>query len=331
MKNLTLKTIIFLSVVVLFAACKKDKDEPQKAFDIYIDFWNPTGTDPQVKLDADKTSKEIKIDFSKEFKGVAVGTMDTKVIIDNFRIIDDNYKNYSIKKITAYELRESNWKHDVEFIMNYDKTQSLSLVMVLDRSSSLGDDFAKVKQYAIDFVNKLFASKANVRIGIVDFSDDVKKLAITDNKTEIVNYITNLKQGKYTKLYEAINEAITLISAETDAESKAILGFTDGSDNGQGVSSDDIYKKLVEDESKIKISSFMIGLEGKGGVDRNILSRLAVNGGVAQFPNNAGELETTFKNFSSAIANVYNLTYTRNQNKIPADTPAKLKFSIETE
>ncbi len=331
MKNFTFKTLLMLSIAVTLFACKDDKDEPKKTFDIYIDFWNPTGSDPQVKLDDAKTSKEIKIDFTKKFEGKAVGTNLTEVIIDNFRIIDNNYRNYSIKKINAYEWRETKWKQDVEFTMSYERTRSLSLVMVLDRSESLGEDFTKVKEYAVEFVNKVFETATNARIGIVDFADDVNYLDITSDKNQIISYIQNLKQGKFTRFYDALNQAITMIDGEKNAESRAILGFTDGTDNGQGITSTDIRNKLLEDDSKIKISSFMIGLEGKGGVDKNILRNLATNGGVAQFPNGAGELESTFRNFSSAIANVYNLTYTRNKNTIPADQPAKLKFAIETD
>ncbi len=331
MKNFTFKTLFLLGIVSILFACKdKDKDEPKKTYDIYIDFWNPTGSDPQIKLNAEKTSKEIKIDFTKTFEGKVVGGNETEVIIDNFRLIDNNYKNYAISKITAYEWRETKWKQDVEFIMSYERTRSLSLVLVLDRSKSLGEDFTKVKEYAIDFVNKVFETATSARIGIVDFADDINQLDITSDKDKIISYIQSLKQGKYTKFYEALDKAITMIDNEKNAESKAILGFTDGTDNGEGVKSEDIYNRLTQDESKIKISSFMIGLEGKGGVDKDILRRISTNGGVAQFPNGASELERTFKNFSSAIANVYNLTYTRNKNKIAENSPARLKFAIET-
>jgi Ca-activated chloride channel homolog len=331
MKHLVVKTLFFLSFALIFVACKKDKTNPKTAFDIYIDFWNPTGTNPQISLDEAATSKEIKIDFDKQFEGIAVGNL-TKVLIDNFRIIDDNYRNYSISNITAYEFKEEKWKEDVEFTMSYEPTRSLSVVLVLDRSQSLGEDFASVKQFANDFVEKLFAELDNVQIGIVDFSTTVNSLPLTNNQTTITNYINELTEGEFTAFYDGVNEAIDML-LPVEAESKAILGFTDGTDNNSsvGVTSDFLYDKLINDDNEIKISSFMIGLEGKGGVDRNILKKLSANGGVAQFPSGSGELQSAFDNFSSAIANVYNLTYTRNQQQITEANPVKLKFSIQTE
>jgi len=335
MKNLTLKTLFLFSIAVLLFACKKDKTEPKTTFDIYIDFWNPTGTDPQISLDETQTSDEIKIDFDKGFIGEAVGTTHTKVVIDNFRIIDDNYKNYSISKITAFEKNDlGTWGEDVEFTMSYDKTRSLSVVLVLDRSGSLGDDFVKVKEYAVEFVNKLFEETSNnVRIGIVDFSTITQSLTISSNKTEIISYINSLELevDGFTAFYESVDQAVDMLIAESAAESKAILGFTDGKDNQSTITSTDVRNKLVDDVSEIKISSFMIGLEGNGTIEKSVLQNLAVNGGVSQFPANATELQTSFDNFSSAIANVYNLTYTRNQKVIQESAPAKLKFSITTE
>ncbi len=78
-----------------------------------------------------------------------------------------------------------------------------------------------------------------------------------------------------------------MLSNETTAESKAILGFTDGKDNQSTITSTELHNKLVDDVSKIKISSFMIGLEGKGPIETTVLKNLAVNGGVSQFPSNA--------------------------------------------
>jgi Mg-chelatase subunit ChlD len=333
MRNLTFKTIFLLSIAVMLFACKKDKSDPKTSFDIYIDFWNPTGTDPQITLDEANTSDEIKIDFTKQFEGIATGNL-TQVVIDNFRIIDDNYKNYSISKITAYELNDLNeWKEDVEFTMSYERTRSLSVVLVLDRSKSLGDDFANVKQYAIEFVNRLFEeTENNVQIGIVDFATTVNSLPLTNDQASITSYITGLVEGDFTAFYDAVDEAIDML-IPVDAESKAILGFTDGTDNSSstGVTSTYLYEKLVNDDSDIKISSFMIGLEGKGGVDNTVLQKLSANGGISQFPETSTELQTAFDNFSSAIANVYNLTYTRNQQAIPEASAKQLKFTILTE
>lgn len=333
MKNLALKTLLILTTSILLFGCKKDAVNPNPTFELYIDFWNPTGTDPQIKFDETKTAKEIKIDFTKQFEGVAEGTNLTNVIIDNFRIIDGNYNNYTISNITAYEYKSDvgDWRKDVEFKMEYNKTNSLSLILVLDKSESLGEDFAKVKEYAIEFVRKIFLDVDNVQIGVVDFADDVNSLPLTNDQQSIESYINGLQPGQFTALYDAMNQSINMLTGVT-AESKAILTFTDGAENNSKVvtSAAVIRDKLLNDESKIKISSFTIGLNGDGAVEESILASLSVNGGISQFPTSVGELDGAFQKFSRAIANVYNLKYIRNQQPIPEATPARLKFVIES-
>ncbi len=79
----------------------------------------------------------------------------------------------------------------------------------------------------------------------------------------------------------------------------------------------------------ITVTSFTIGFEGNGGVDRTVLEKLAANGGVAEFPKTMEELEQVFDKFSKSIANVYNFTYLRSQQVIPQTDPARLRFVIE--
>lgn len=334
MKHLALKTLFFLSLTIAFVACKKDSTDPKTAFDIYIDFWNPDGSTPMIKFDEALTSEEVKIDFEKPFEGVAINSLEAQVIIDNFRLIDDNYRNYTITKIDAYEKNEfDEWiLQSAESTLEYTKTEGLSAVLVIDRSLSLGDDFVRVKENAVEFVNRLFEETNNkVEIGIVDFATDVKSMALSNNKTDVINYIQSLEIGGYTTLYQAVDLAIDMLIADTDAESKAILGFTDGADDTQDpvITATYLRDKMLNDESKRKISSFMIGFGSN--VSGTALRTMSVNGGLYQLPGNTSELGTVFENFSRAIANVYNLTYTRRQTVIPEDSPAKLKFSIQTE
>ena len=77
------------------------------------------------------------------------------------------------------------------------------------------------------------------------------------------------------------------------------------------------------------ISSFTIGLDGNGGVDKPVLNVLAVNGGASAFPKNIQELGAVFNDFSQGISTVYQLTYIRNQQIIPSADPAKLRFVLE--
>ncbi|MEZ5148624.1 MAG: VWA domain-containing protein [Bacteroidales bacterium] len=330
---------LFIAVLILlFAGCNKDDNtEPQKTtskardFELYIDFWNPEGDNPQISFDAEKSSPEIRIDFSQTFAGVAEAPNLTKVLIDNVRIIDKNYINYTIDNITAYEFRNdiNDWKVDVEFVMNYEPIGDLNVVLVLDASASLDDDFLKVKDFASNFVTRIFEENPSSKIGIVDFSDVIHSYPLSNNENGLIGYIAEIEQGPFTTLYEAMNQGIDMLQ-NSQADGKAILTFTDGTDNNSDPSftPEFLYNKLTDDPGNILINSFTIGLEGNGGIDKPVLEDLAANGGVARFPANISELEQIFDKFSESISNVYNLTYIRNQKVIPDSIPAHLKFVI---
>src|SRR4030095_7384509 len=233
-----MKIFRYLTAIILIlslGACGKNESDPKdknREFELYIDFWNTEGDNPQISFDAVNSSPEIKIDFTKTFAGIAVPPKYTNVVIDNVRIIDNNNVNFKIEDITAYEWREdiNDWKIDVEFTMNFDPVQDLAIMMVLDASASLGKDFEKVKQYASNFITKVLTDIPNARIGIVDFSDEIHSFPPTNNKVALQNYIASIPQGPFTSLYEAMNMGIDFLD-NVDAEGKALLVFTDGTDN----------------------------------------------------------------------------------------------------
>jgi Mg-chelatase subunit ChlD len=330
------KHFAFLALTLLLTGCGKNGDDPQnpqsREFELYIDFWNTQGTNPQITFDAQNSSPEVKIDFTKTFDGVAVPPKFTNVIIDNVRIIDANDINYQINKITAYEWREDidDWKEDVEFTCSYTQVQDLTVMMVLDASASLGEDIAKIKQYASNFITAILNDVPNAQIGVIDFSDEINSFPPTNNKVALQNYIAAIEQGPFTSLYEAVNMGINMLDNAT-AEGKTLLVFTDGTDNNSNPEFTPQYllDKLDNSAGGIRINSFTIGLEGNGGVDKPVLEELAVNGGSAAFPKNIDELGSVFEKFSSSIANVYNLTYVRNQQVIPDTDKAKLRFVIK--
>ncbi len=330
--------VMFAAMFMLLYACSDDNDttpvtpDANKQYELYIDFWNPTGTNPQISFDAENSSPEIRIDFSQTFAGIAESPNLTKVLIDNVRIIDDNFVNYEINDITAYEFREdiNDWKVDVEFTMNYEPIGDLNVMLVLDASASLDQDFLKVKDFASNFVSKIFEANPSANIGIVDFSDVIHSFPLSNNENALKEYIVGIEQGPFTSLYEAMDLGINFLQ-NNPADGKAILTFTDGTDNNSSpqYTPEYLYDKLTGDTSGILINSFMIGLEGNGGIDKPVLQDLAANGGVASFPKSITELEKVFDKFSESISNVYNLTYIRNQQVIPDSVPARLKFVFD--
>ncbi len=334
--NKIIKYLTVFAGILLIGSCGKNGVNPKnpvsREFELYIDFWNTQGTNPQISFDAVNSSPEVKIDFSKTFAGIAVPPKYTNVIIDNVRIIDENDVNYQIDEITAFEWREdiNDWKIDVEFTMDYSQVQDLLIMMVLDVSASLGTDIEKVKVYAANFITKVLTDIPNARIGVIDFSDEIHSFPPTNNKIALLNYVASLEQGPFTSLYEAVNMGIDFLD-NGHAEGKALLVFTDGTDNNSDPEFTPSYllDKLDNSSFSVGINSFTIGLEGRGGVDKPVLEALAANSGSAAFPGNIDELGNVFEKFSSSIANVYNLTYVRNQQVIPVTDKARLRFVIK--
>ncbi len=331
-----LKSVLALTLLVLVTSCGKDDVNPSprpQEFELYIDFWNPNGNDPQISFDKENSSPEIKIDFTKTFAGIAVPPNFTNVIIENVRLIDENNINYRIDEINAYEWREDiiDWKQDVEFVMQFDQVQDIAVVLVLDASASLGDDFETIKNYANEFIAQILSTNSNAQIGIVSFSDQINSFGMTNNHTALNSYIESIEQGPFTSMYEAMDMGIGMLQS-TNAESKAILTFTDGTDNNSGpeFTPASIIERLSSDPNDAGITSFTIGLEGNGGVDKPVLEALAANNGQAAFPNTLKELGEVFQGFSESISTVYNLTYIRNQQVIPTSNPAKLRFVFES-
>lgn len=329
------KLLSLATLVLTIVSCGKNGVDPSSAtnkeFELYIDYWNTDGVNPEITFDEVNTSPEIKIDFTKTFAGVAVPPNFANVIIDNVRIIDEEDVNYEINQITAYEWRDDidDWKVDVEFTMQYTQVQDLTIIMVLDESASLGNDFEKIKEYASTFIANVLQEIPTARIGIVDFSDEIHRFPPTNNKAALQNYIASLTQGPFTSLYESVNMGIDMLEEE-ESEGKTLLIFTDGTDNN----SDPIYTpdylidRLNNSPSDVSITSFAIGLEGNGGVDKQVLEDLAANGGSAAFPRSIDELGGVFQKFSSSIANVYNLTYVRNQQIVSELDKRKLRFVL---
>lgn len=322
-------------LMTAMSSCDKMEDDPNpgRNFQLFLDYWNPDGNSPEISFDEDNTSDAIRIDFEKTFGGSVAGSSLSQVAIDNFRIIDQNNINHRIDKITAYEYRSdvNNWKEDVEFIMEYESIEDLAVVLVLDRSESLGADFSKVKEYAADFVERIFRESGKLQVGVVDFADDVNALPLSSRQQEVTDYIGGLEQGRFTTLYEAVNRGVNMLQ-DANTEARAVVIFTDGTDNNSNLeyNPDYLSQKIRGNDVDSRVISFSIGLDGKGEVDKEVLNKLTANGGVATFPQSIEELQQVFTDFSGGIANVYQLNYIRNRQPIPVNAPLKLRFDIQT-
>ena len=166
-------------------------------------------------------------------------------------------------------------------------------VLVLDCSSSLGNDFELVKNAAESFVNELYgvSDQGNIRVGIVCFSSMEntkisKMFSLTpENKYEILGFIGEQNnrlsaKSNATAMYYALNEAMEKLLPnvkklnEEKYEGIHFITFTDGLDNTSQLESENLFtinkvsEYVVDKLSSTmvngdNIDSWVIGVEGE--------------------------------------------------------------------
>lgn len=303
---------------------------------LYLNYWNPDSDEddkgdlPQIELNADQSSKSIKIDFTKAFRGDLIGSSQSQIIIDNMRIADE-YGNFEIKSIQAEEFKNNVWQAQsvLETPVEFSGVQSLDVVLVLDASGSMQPNFTTLKTSAKQFIDAIKRNIPGAKFGIVSFTNDITKLDITGDAETVKTFIDNMvAQGNITRLYQGISDGIELLKTST-AESKVMVTFTDGVDNEDILTPEDVIALLEEEsEDLIKIQSYAIGLRGDVDIQESVLSSMCIRG-FALFPKNQEEMNEFFNYFSKVVSTVYNLTYTRSSNEIPKAEERKIRFKIE--
>ena len=162
-------------------------------------------------------------------------------------------------------------------------------LLVLDQSSSLGQDFNTVKQGANVFIEEMYkaSSDGNIRIGIICFStmDDTRFFEITpltsyskSRMQNFINYQSNTR--KATSMYYSINKGVDMLdeyvnkmNSSNEYENAHIITFTDGLDNTSQIEEAELYAAnevyaYVKDKLKSKkinsklIDSWVIGVQG---------------------------------------------------------------------
>lgn len=131
----------------------------------------------------------------------------------------------------------------------------MNVVLVVDCSSSLGEDFESVKSNTLYFVNQLFnaSPEGNIRLGIIGFSSiketkvyDIKPLN-SSTKSDVEYFVNRLEKGNGTALYYSMDKALEML--ETDSKlikideylGSYLITFTDGIDQQSQNHDKDIF------------------------------------------------------------------------------------------
>ena len=148
--------------------------------------------------------------------------------------------------------------------------QPIMVVMMLDRSGSMVDNFRRVQEAAEQFVTRLLpADKA--RIGSFSYRIQVDPRTFTSDRNELLRILyKELQEPGPTPLWNAISVGMTALTRQEGR--RVVLVFTDGADRpgndrATNISLGDLMKRAREEDVMV----YGVGLAGRmptGGMGR---------------------------------------------------------------
>lgn len=193
----------------------------------------------------------------------------------------------------------------------------VTLLVLLDASTSVRESVDSIKEAAANFVSKLWEGDQAI---IADFNERIRFSShFSDDVERLVSTIQSLYPSGWTALYDSV-----LLSLEKVSEAegrKALLVFTDGDDSRSvGFGSEASAKDAVEGARFSEVTIYTVGFEGRGlggGVNKGFLKKLSEQtGGSAFFPKGIGDLNQSFEQIQDELHSQYRLAYLpSNQNR----------------
>lgn len=148
-----------------------------------------------------------------------------------------------------YDEEVGEWVYDSEVRQGenqLESTMKTNIMLVVDNSKSLGDDFKKVQDAAIEFVGQLYRESQGrdiFRIGVIGFSTvqftKIREITPLDatNYKQIVSFIRSLEMQNGTAFYYSLEKALDMLEndartsiAKDEYKESRIYAFTDGLD-----------------------------------------------------------------------------------------------------
>ena len=163
-----------------------------------------------------------------EVKAASTTQLKADVTIDSNKMYEDEtlLVNVNIQGIPYDDARE----------------EPNDIIMILDKSGSMRNDFENLRVAAKSFVRKTLNNKPH-RIGIVAFGNTVESKAVTTDEDELVEFLDSLVcDGSSTETGKGIEEAIKLLQSKRGNAQGAIVLMTDG-ENTDG---DKAYQTAVK-------------------------------------------------------------------------------------
>lgn len=230
----------------------------------------------------------------------------------NLSVVVTDKKGRFIPDLTAEDfiVREDGKPQKLDFFTS--EVTPVTLLLLLDASTSIRPSEYGIKEAAANFVSKLWEGDKAI---VADFNEHVRfSTHFSDNIDRLIATIQSLYPSGWTALYDSILLSIDKVSEAPGR--KALLVFTDGDDSrsvGQG--SEMSSKDAIEGAKFSEVTIYTVGFEGRRaagsrGVNKGFLKKLAEEtGGAAFFPDGIGELNRDFDRIQDELHSQYRMAY----------------------
>lgn len=209
-------------------------------------------------------------------------------------------------------LMENEEEIPVDQIEGAGEVGSLTTLLVMDISGSMlhAGKLEAAQSAATVFVNQLRPSD---KVGLLTFNNTIEYVQpVTTDREQILSAINGLQAGEDTAMYDALSEAIDILSVIEGR--KAIVALTDGLDNLSIATPDTVIQQIGP--AGLSISTIGLGDpdQGRGAItalDQDALTFLAENaGGVYGYAFDKESLGNLYQSYAIAFKSEYQLTYT---------------------
>jgi len=177
---------------------------------------------------------------------------------------------------------------------------ALSIGITIDKSGSMGSSgMASAKSAVSDFIN--MSTGAQDEFGIVTFNSSVTTLkGFTTDKADLITAVNSINEGGSTALYEAIYETLTLTNSQPGI--KAVIAFTDGSNNSGSKTDTDV----INYAKQLNIPVYTIGIAG---ASKTILEDIANQTGGTYSDADFSNLSAIYQSLQTTIMQQYKISF----------------------
>lgn len=245
-QKLSLWAILMIALTMPAVAQNLQRTDPNHAY------YNIIG---EMKVDDNNNQRYLidangkHIDFTYYGRRLAKPTEMADLVVRFDSVTTNPFHPMTKLDFWRYDEEIGEWIYDSEVRQGeqqMESTMKTNIMLVIDNSRSLGNDFKKVQDAAVEFVGQLYREsqgKEIFRVGVIGFSTvqftKVREITSLDatNYREIVNFIRNLQMQNGTAFYYSLEMALTMLNndalnniATDEYKESRIYAFTDGLD-----------------------------------------------------------------------------------------------------